>query len=244
MPDNPKVRFSWGWIIASLLTGLAFIAFAHVADLLWDWPQVTVGTLTDIGAALLIAFFLFILERRFTRRIVEQVRVTTEAVVEEKTQAFGTRLDDLEARLSARRAETQAVQNQVLDSMLDDISFDSLTSALAEAARVGAIDGNGLTVPASVPESRLMAHFRFATEEIHRGDGLVIDDGTMPRLRVTIVAPSRPGEFGLPHFDIRWEPEVAADESPRGVRRLIGLRLRRVAGSRCDDSRRPRIRLG
>jgi hypothetical protein len=33
-------------------------------------------------------------------------------------------------------------------------------------------------------------------------------------------------------------------ESPRGVRRLIGLRVRRVAGSRCDDSRRPRIRLG
>jgi hypothetical protein len=212
MPDNPKVRFSWGWIIASLLTGLAFIALAHVADLLWDWPQVTVGTLIDIGAALLIAFFLFILERRFTRRIVEQVRATTEAVVEEKTQAFGTRLDDLEARISARRAETQAVQNQVLDSMLDDISFDSLTSALAEAARVGAIDGNGLTVPASVPESRLMAHFRFATEEIHRGDGLVIDDGTVPRLRVTIVAPSRSGEFGLPHFDIRWEPEIAADE--------------------------------
>lgn len=224
MPEKPKVQFSWGWIIASLIFGLAFIGFAHIADLLWHWPQVTVGTLTNIGATLLIAFFLFILERRFTRRIAEQVRSTAEDVVEEKTHAFGTRLDDLEARLNERRAEIQAAQDQVVDSMLEDISFDSITQALTEAARIGAIDSNGLTVPASAPNAQLTAHFRFATEEIYRGDGLVIDDGTVPRFRVTIITPKKPNEFGLPHFDVRWEPDVAPDEVAAQLERQMKQR--------------------
>lgn len=224
MSEKPGVQFSWGWILASLVLGLSFIGLAHLADLFWQWPEVTVGTLTDIGAALLIAFFLFILERRFTRRVTEQVRSTAEAVVEEKTQGIGTRLDDLEARLNARRAETQAAQDQALDSISDAVSFDSLTGVLAEAEHVGAIGGAGLTVPAGAPGTRLMANFRFGTEQISRGDGLVIDDGTVPRFRVTIIAEAKPGEFGLPHFDVRWEPEIAADE--------VGARLEAIMRQR------------
>jgi hypothetical protein len=212
MNAESKIQFSWGWIIASLSLGLAFIALAHLADLIWHWPQVTVGTLTEIGAAFFVAFFLFILERRFTRRIAEEVRTTTEAVVEAKTREIGTRLNDLEAQLSARRAETNAAQDQALNSMLEDISFDSLTGVLGEAVRVGAIDAGGLTVPAGAPDARLMAHFRFGTESMTRGDGLVIDDGSEPRFRVTIITPSKPAEFGLPWFEIRWEPEAPADE--------------------------------
>lgn len=212
MPEKLRVKFSWGWVITSLVLGIAFIALAHLADLVWHWPQVTVGTLTDIGAALLIAFFLFILERRFTRRITDEVRSAAEAAVEEKTQAFGTRLDDLEGKLNQRRADDQAAQDKALASMIEDVSFDSLTTALTEAERVGAIGGSGLTVSASEPEARLTANFRFGPERIYGGGGNVIDDGGSPRFRVSVSAPARPGQLGLPLYDVRWDPADIAED--------------------------------
>lgn len=176
------------------------------------WPNVTVDTITSVGVAFLLTFVLFAFERRFTRNVAAQVRDTTEAAVAVRTKALGARLDELEARLSARRAETEATQNRVVDAIAEEVSFSTLAAALSEAERVGAIEDGSLTVPASTQPPWLAAQFRFGTSHVVRGDGLIINDGTVPSLTVKVEVEKLVGEFGRPIFEVEWDPATESDE--------------------------------
>lgn len=212
MAERQTERFQWSWILGSALLGLALLALAHVSDLLWHWPSVTTGVISSVGAAFLLAFVLFLFERRFTRRVVERVKDVAEAVISARTEALGTRLEDLEARLDAQRVETEANQDATIEAIAHDVSFDTISAALAEADQAGAIRHGSLIVPGSRTNPRLAVEFRFATRVITRGDGLVLDDGTIPKLSVQVMFAERAGEWSSPVIDVDWEPTMTSVE--------------------------------
>jgi len=185
---------------------------AHVTDLLWKWPEVTTGVLSSVGAAFLLAFILFLFERRFTRGVAAQVRDVTEAVVSARTDVLGTRLEDLEARLDAHRATTEASQDEKVEAIADEVSFNTLSSALTAADRAGAIRDGSLTVPGNRAAPPLAIEFTFAPRFVTRGDGLVLDDGSVPKLSVQVKVVRRPNESWTPVIDADWEPDSTSIE--------------------------------
>jgi hypothetical protein len=145
MINRRSEQFNWGSIISSAALGLALLALAHLTALVWNWPNVTTGVIGSLGAAFLLVFVLFLFERRFTRNVAERVKEAAETVITAGTQSLGIRLDDLEERLNARRAATETVQDEAVDAIAANVSFDTISTALAEAERVGAIRGGALT---------------------------------------------------------------------------------------------------
>ncbi|MET4783316.1 hypothetical protein [Glaciihabitans sp. UYNi722] len=155
---------------------------------------------------------LFAFERRFTRNVAERVKDAAEAVVTARTEAFGSRLDDLEERLNARRAERESTQDGAVAAIAEDVSFDTISAALSEAERVGAIRSGKLTVPGSRHEPWLAVEFQLATSVISRGDDLVIDDGTVPKLTVEVEFAKRASEAWRPIISADWAPAMTSDE--------------------------------
>lgn len=217
MEERQADRFHWGWVATSATLGLALLGMAHVADLIWEWPEVTTGVISSVGAAFLLAFVLFLFERRFTRGVAAQVRDVAEAVVSARTDALGTRLEDLEARLDTHRATTEASQDEKVEAIADEVSFNTLSSALTAADRAGAIRDGSLTVPGSRAAPLLAVEFTFAPRFVTRGDGLVLDDGSVPKLSVQVEFARRPNES--------WSPVVAADWEPESTSVEIGSAL-------------------
>lgn len=212
MNERRTERYHWGWIIASALLGVGLLSLAHIAALTWNWPDVTTGAISSVGAAFLLAFVLFLFERRFTRNVVERVKDVTEAVVSARTEALGNRLDDLEGRLNARRAEQKATQDEAVAAISDDVSFDTISAALVEAERVGAVRAGRLTVPGSTQQPLLAVEFQFVASVITRGDGLVLDDGTVPKLTIEVEFAKRASEPWKPVIMADWSPEMSSDE--------------------------------
>lgn len=111
--------------------------------LIWQWPNVTTGVIGGLGAAFLLVFVLFLVRRRFTRNVAQRVKEVAETVITARTQSLGIRLDDLEDRLNARRAATETEQDEAVEAIAENVPFDTISTALAEAERVCVIRGGG-----------------------------------------------------------------------------------------------------
>ncbi len=221
MPTDASESFNWGWVLGTVGVGGALITFGIVGDLEWGWEPIISGTLTSVGATFLLAFVIFIMERRFTRTVTRRVEESTRSIVREETRVLTNRLGDLEADLKQRREETRTTQGQYVDALTEDLSYEALSAALQEADRVGAIR-NGLTVAGSPTTASTVTTFSWATRHLTRGDGLILDDGTVHHLNVRVVLQQRPGEIALPWYDRDWEQ----GEGPVEVAEALDERLR------------------
>jgi hypothetical protein len=186
------------------------LTIAHAGALVWSWPDIIAGTLSSFGAAFFLAFTLFVFERRFVRRVTEEVRDATEAAIAEQTRQFGGRLDQLEQRLGARRAESRASQDQAVNAISDDVSFKTVTTALLEADDVGAIQDCKLSVPGSEQSPFVVVKFRYDFPQAYVGRGRVVNSGTNREFTVEIEVGKRPGEIGRPVIEAEW---TARDKS-------------------------------
>jgi hypothetical protein len=81
-----------------------------------------------------------------------------------------------------------------------------------EAERVGAIGADGLTVPGSTQPPWLAVQFEYGRHELTRGDGVVLDDGTVPKLRVSVHVQKRLGDWGRPVIEVIWTSGMTSDE--------------------------------
>lgn len=176
MRKDDSESFNWGWVLGTVGVGGTLIALGIVGDLDWGWKPVITGTLTSVGATFLLAFVIFIMERRFTRTVTQRVEVTTRSVVQEETRALTKRLGDLEADLQQGRESARKAHDQYVDAITEEVSYETLSAALQEADRVGAILG-GLTVSGSPTSPSILTTFSWATRPLVGGKGLVIDDG-------------------------------------------------------------------
>ena len=221
MSNHARESFNWGWVLGTVGVGGALISLGIVGDLEWGWVPIITGTLTSVGATFLLAFVIFIMERRFTRTVTRRVEESARSIVREETRALTSRLGDLEADLKQRREATRTTQDQYVDAISEDISYEALSAALQEANRVGAIR-DSLTVAGSPTTTSTVTTFSWATRHLTRGDGLVIDDGTVHHLNVRVELQQRPGEVALPWYERDWEQ----GEGPVEVAEALDERIR------------------
>lgn len=202
--------FHWGWVAWSAGAGAGLIALAHLGDLVWGWPTITTGTLTNIGAAVVIAFVLFVIERRFTRSIQRTVTTATRAAVEHETRAFNDRLDSLEDQIAARRDETESVQNALVSALGDDLTYETVHDALEEASRVGGIKTR-VTVRGSQTFQYPLVTFAYEARSTMPTHWATAELG--PKMvYVSVVVEPRESDYGTPVIEATWvEGMTAAD---------------------------------
>jgi hypothetical protein len=144
-----KIR--WGWILLCELCGAALIGTAFLVEDRWQWKGVSTDTLVNLGTAFALAGILFFFERRFTRRVIQaSARVASEirAEFQAETQTLRRRVDDLQTGLEDRLKQRASRQDEAIAS-LEDVSFETVTSALEAANRLSALAEGKVTVQAA-----------------------------------------------------------------------------------------------
>jgi hypothetical protein len=149
-----KVR--WGLLAGCFAGGAALIGCAFAVEATWGWQGVTVSVLSNLGVALALAGVLFLLERRFTVRVGEvteraarRAAETVETRMQERTDQLAARLDEIQADVMQRMRQRTDEQDAKLAAIRENVSYETITTAMTEANRLVAIHEGSVTVPAS-----------------------------------------------------------------------------------------------
>lgn len=199
-----RTTLRWGWIVTCIVAGALLVAAAWLLDLAGANAILT-STLVNIGSALLLAWVLFLLESRFTRKVTRTVERAAEATEErlaaQTERLVSSRLADLEERVAAaEEAERQAAQQRV-DHIVEDVTAGTIGGALQAASDDGLISADGVSVPAREGAQHLFVRFWF-------GSITTVEDGWNSEhsgLLVSVQASSTDKPYVLkPNVDIEW----------------------------------------
>lgn len=207
-PARANKRF----VAFTVLLGVVLILVGWFTDIVWCWEAIITGTFTSVGAAFLLAYVIFRMERAFAAQIARQVDETTRAIVESETTRLSTRIDQLSGRIGGQRQATEQKQSSVIDDISGDVSHDTISAALQEAKRVGAI-GQAIIVPGSARDPKIQAGFSWGPRIINarpnRPEGE--PDGTGDHLDVEVVLTPGDGVFGQRVFHVEWAPSATGE---------------------------------
>ncbi len=154
-------------MVLSVLLGLGILAVAVKGQDWWQWQGIWPSILTNAGTAVLLASALFVLERRFTGRVIRANRRAVREAAAEVEESLQRRTDELAARIDAlqqnvdEQAEEQRVWHHGLVAAMDDATFDNVAAALAEAARLNAIDRGTVRAQANVDPRGIWLDFSY-----------------------------------------------------------------------------------
>ncbi len=207
----------WGLILLVTIVGLATAAapFAlawRVDDRFGDWQPLASGTLTNVGTTLLLVAAIWFLERKFTAHIRSAVQETTREVVTKETrglvasqQDLSFRLDELQARLGERVVQEKREQDEVIERLSDDISFERVRAALALADSLGALWFHEVTIPAGDgrPEQ---PRFTFRMSSTSTGRRFDDDEGRRPVIEIEYGSGSSVGSQVIVFWDSLKSP--------------------------------------
>lgn len=170
---------------------------------------------------MLLAAVLFLAEPRFTRRVVEAagqgVSDQVRAAVEESTGDLAHRLDDLESILMKRKKDEASLQEAVVDAVEDDVSHRTISQALAEANRVGAV-GGGIVVRAAPTLQGPFVKFQYVQYNDGRWPGR--REGEVA-LEVSVPVEKRPGDIGTPVIVCDWNADKSAEDVDAELRQKL-----------------------
>ncbi|MEU4360350.1 hypothetical protein [Promicromonospora sp. NPDC023987] len=157
--ESEKQRLRWGWIALAALVGGAAIGWGWWLSVRGGQPEYWPGVLANLGTSVLLAGFLFLLERRFVSETGKVVQEATSAAVanaardaaaqtQAATASLVERLSELEHQLDVHRSQAAADQDERL-SIGDEVSYEKVFEAITVAEEMGAIIARGVVVPAS-----------------------------------------------------------------------------------------------
>ncbi|WP_328613253.1 hypothetical protein OHS18_30885 [Amycolatopsis sp. NBC_00355] len=213
MSDEGQERQRIGlvWMVFCTLLGLSVLYVAVKGQEWWQWQGIWPSILTNAGTALLLAALLFILERRFTgrviranRRAVREAAAEVEENLQHRTEELAARIDELQTQVDQRmRAQAESQDAVVAD--LDAPSYKSVAAALVEANKLEAISNGHVTVQATSDPEGIGFTFKFGTYPD------VGANGFRPGLRLEITAVLRHDVLkrgiGVPIIEEEWRPE-------------------------------------
>lgn len=252
MSDDQKdemERVQWAWVIGCVVVGLGFLGFALRRESLGIWKGVAPSIIVNLGTAFMLAGVLFWLERRFTSRVVRAgqraVQETAEQVegrLKQRTDELSARIADLQRQVEQRMQARAEEQDRRIVALGDDVSYDTVTTALTEANRLRAISGGQVTVQAAEDPDGVALIFKWGTHRsavynlgalLGRGD--LTEAGTcgyepfgLPSLSPCLEIEARieaDFEFsgGRPLFEVEWRPE----DPPAAVADRLNQQLQR-----------------
>jgi len=244
VPKHPW-RILFIFLAGVLLTALPYFFAAKVSDDFGAWQALASSTLNNVGVAIALLAFAFLLEPVFTRTVTTAVSGATtkrtEQIVEDATAPLTARIADLEGRMAENRQQATERGVASAEAVLEHVSFDSVAGALEEANEIGALKHGTVTVPAGAadgprftftwaPDHGASTSPRpyFATREL-------LDDGPTghPALTIEYVAAESngPGDWQGP-ARVVWAP----DEDAGAVIGRLGKEM--VTGGHSDAVKR------
>jgi hypothetical protein len=130
---EPRIRIRWGWIIGCIVLGLAAIAAGFLLVASADRKTYVASVLAGVGTTLLLVGIVVLLERRIVntaakavRRAVTADRVASDARIERL-------VGDLEDRLSAEWARTDAADVDAMKRRTAELTDETVERIVDEA---------------------------------------------------------------------------------------------------------------
>ncbi|MGB3439484.1 MAG: hypothetical protein WBA97_12100 [Actinophytocola sp.] len=203
-------RPRWGWVVICFVLGAGLVGLALFLEDRWVWQGTMPSVLVNVGTTLSLAGVLVLLEPLFTGRVVRAGREAVREAAAEVEVHLQRRADELSARIDElqtqvdRRMDARA---RAQDSFVEDLvtpTFTTVTNALTEANRLGALAGGTATVEASADPVGLSLKFWWGTYA----------DGSFdpPGLRLDVEARRLlPGPGGQPVIKLEWKPDEPID---------------------------------
>jgi hypothetical protein len=129
---EPRIRIRWGWIIGCIVLGLAAIAAGFLLVASADRTAYVANVFAGVGTTLLLVGIVVLLERRIVntaakavRRAVDAERVASDARIERL-------VGDLEDRLSAEWARTDAADVDAMKRRTAELTDETVERIVAE----------------------------------------------------------------------------------------------------------------
>lgn len=220
--DQPKAR--WGLVLVVTLLGAAVIAVpfyltAQIDPGFGTPRSLTSTALINVGTTLLLAALLVWLGRSFVSRAEGAAR----RVVEEKTEEFRQetadirqRLEALQDRVAERTASAEAAGAAIVDDIVSNVSFETITKALELANDVDALWRSAITVPTNDSVDAPAVRLSWTATQ-HGGR---FDDTDNLVAMLDVVYEHHPGSSSR-RFDLEWLPGVPADEMVHELKELM-----------------------
>jgi hypothetical protein len=113
--DQEERRVGTRWLISCTLLGLMVLALAVGGQYWWNWQGIWPAIVTNLGTALILATALFLLEPRFSGRVIranqramKQVTSDIKEDIRQRTDELAARIDDLQGQVDQRVQEKRA----------------------------------------------------------------------------------------------------------------------------------------
>jgi hypothetical protein len=169
--EDSRTAVRWGWVTGCFAGGGALVGLAFLVEARWHWQGVSTSVLVQLGASLGLAGVLFLLERRFTRRVeraseraAKHAAEQVETRMQERTDRLAARLDELQSDVMKRVRRRAEEQDATIAALRDDVSYETVTTALTEANRLNAIHDGQVTVQASYNPDGLILTFSWVED--------------------------------------------------------------------------------
>jgi hypothetical protein len=238
-PSDQAEPINWPWIAGSMIIGLGLNGAALSVEAEWKWTGVVPSILVNVGTAVLLVGVFFLLERRFTRRIVNTstgaIKQAAQQIGEQlqsRTDALSTRIDDLQRQVDIRMQRRAARGDAKVEALADDVSYATVTAALTEANELGAIPAGQIIVQASHDIDGARIIFRWAADAGPASSTFTIRP---PRLLLEPRFEADYDAFGArPFLGDQWRPEEPVEEVAERIVRDL-QRKGRWAGAATVD---------
>lgn len=219
----PRTKARRWVLVLTTGIGLALTSAPIAIEATWGWTGAVPATMTEIGAALLLAGALFFLEPYFVRQVTDAsgaaigaaAKTAAEEAIQpilEQAAALERRVSDLTEATRERLAAKARREDADLAAVVDDVTFESIVRAFENVNDLAAIHEGRLVVSAARSgPSGLHVEFRWGRWKRRMG-GAGTDYGD-DELHVLALAPiePRPDASSDPP-QVEWRPGAEPDE--------------------------------
>jgi hypothetical protein len=202
-----RTRIRWLPMILCTLAGAWLIRQTFIIAGESKAEDVKLSFLVEASAALVLLALFFLLERSFTRQVtwtvVRQVQEEVVAPLEQRLAGLSTRIDHLQRNVD-EQAEEQRVWHHDLVTAMDNANFDNVAAALAEAARLKAIDAGAVRAQANIDPRGIWLDFSYGATFVNSQR---VSDNT---IRITAYPAGNSHPFSLMSEDWRRDENIVA----------------------------------
>jgi hypothetical protein len=133
---EPRIRVRWGWIIGCIVLGLTAIVAGFLLVASADRTAYIASVLAGVGTTLLLVGFVVLLERRIVNTAAKVVRRAVGAERAASNARFERLVGDLENRLSAEWARTDAADVDAMKRRTTELTDEAVERIVDEAKQL------------------------------------------------------------------------------------------------------------
>ncbi len=177
-------HINWRVVNVCAVIGAAFVALSAIFELTWGWIGWWPEFVFSVGITILLGVVLYFLQLAFVKQVSEVAEELVESVTQQ-TSALGEEIDrqrvtlaDVTEQLRDLTAQRHEEEDESLDRLRDDVTFESLHQILRSASRNNLISDH----------FRVQLFDDVSRSHLHLSSGIIMDrvDGGTPHINIAI----------------------------------------------------------